>query len=448
MKYSLTIAFALISFFAQAQEELTLSKAVNYALEHKKEAIQARLDYKDSQNKIDEVRSAALPQISVNGALTHNPILQESALPGEIFGQPAGTIITVPFGTKWQTNASAQLTQQLFNQTVFTGLKAAKTTREFYAINQQLTNEQLIEKVATTYYQVYQTKQQLVTVETNLNNTTKTRDVIDGLFKNGLAKKIDLDRTNVAVNNLKASKQQVLNALQLQENALKFIIGMDIETSITMPEDSFSVTELAFIDDNQGIENRTEIKALNKQLELLALDKKAKQSEYYPTLSLTASFGYLGQGNAFPWFRKPVDNVYYSSFSAVGLNLSIPVFNGFATRSRIRQAEIAIQKAETDRKDTELALSLDLKNAKTQINNSLITINTQRENVSLAKEVLENIQNNYKFGLATLTDLLDAEKAYADAQNNYTNALLEYKLAEVQLIKSKGELNTLTQEKN
>ena len=74
----------------------------------------------------------------------------------------------------------------------------------------------------------------------------------------------------------------------------------------------------------------------------------------------------------------------------------------------------------------------------------MITLDTQRNNVNLAKEVLDNVENNYKFGLASLTDLLDAETSYADAQNNYTNALLDFKLAEVQLIKAKGELNTLT----
>lgn len=462
MKYYITLAFALISYFAHAQEKLTLSKAINFALENKKEAVKAQLDYQNSYNKIDEVRSAALPQISAHGTLTYNPIIQQVAMPNffkdlsAILNPGGGTplpdfgtgdFILMEMGTKWQTNATVSLTQQIFNQQVFTGLKAAKTTKEFYAINQQLTNEQIIEKVATAYYEVYQTKQKLVTINTNLDNTTKTRDVIDGLFKNGLAKKIDLDRTSVAVNNLKASKQQVTNALQLQENALKFMIGMDIYTSIYMPEDSFDVTEVAFVDENQQVENRTEIKVIDKQLELLELNMKAKRAEYYPTLSLTANYGYLGQGEKFPWFKKPADQVFYSDMSAVSLNLNIPIFNGFATRSRVRQAQIDIMKAEADRKDLELAMNLDLQNAKTQINNSLITINTQKENVNLAKEVLNNIENNYKNGLASLTDLLDAEKAYADAQNNYTNALLEYKLAEVKLIKSKGELETLTIEK-
>ena len=81
---------------------------------------------------------------------------------------------------------------------------------------------------------------------------------------------------------------------------------------------------------------------------------------------------------------------------------------------------------------------------KKQLENSLITINNQKENAQLAQEVFDYTNNNYTQGLAALTDLLDAENAMVEAQNNYTNAILEYKLAEIQFIKSKGELKTLT----
>ena len=121
------------------------------------------------------------------------------------------------------------------------------------------------------------------------------------------------------------------------------------------------------------------------------------------------------------------------------------MFNGGVVKSRVKQAQIDIEKLEVTKRDTRLALDLSLQNAITQLNNSLITLNTQKENVNLAQEVLSNFENNYEFGLATLTDLLDAETSYADAQNNHTNALLDYKIAEIQLIKAKGELKSLTE---
>ncbi len=439
MKYRLLMAFALLGFIAQAQQKLTLSEAVNYALENKAEAVKARLNVKNSEYQIQEVRANALPQISASGSLTYNAILQETAM--DFMGES----MVIKMGKPWQSTAAVSLNQQLFNQAVFTGLKAAKTTREFYKINEQLTEEQVIEKVASSYYEVYKTKSQIKTIDQTVENTTRVRDVIQSLYDNGLAKKIDLDRTNVTLNNIKSSRQQLINALELQENALKYLIGMDINNPITLPDDTFEITQHALVDETTNIENRTEIQLLEKQSELLVLNKKATEAQGYPSLSLNANYGYLGIGDKFPWFQS-YPGAYWSDYSSIGLNLSIPIFNGGSIRAKTKQAQIEIDKLEVDKRDTRLALDLDLRNAITQLNNSLITLNTQKENVNLAKEVLSNVENNYKFGLASLTDLLDAETSFADSQNSYTNALLDYKIAEVKLIKAKGELKSLTQE--
>lgn len=444
-RFILTGLFLAVVFGKlQAQETLTLQQAIKFALENKAEAKTSKLEVENAESIINETRSAALPQLNAVGDINYNPILQKSPLPAEIFGGEPGEVLMVSFGQKWQSTATLALNQQLFNQTVFTGLKAAKSTREFYQINQTLTEEQLIEKVANGYYDVYTTRLQLATLDNNLNNTTKTQGVISGLVENGLAKQIDLDRIVVAIKNLQAQRQQLISALDLKENALKFIIGMNIETEIELPEESFDI-KLAQYSDTSNINRRTEIQLLEKQSEMLELNKKAKLSEYYPSLALTANYGYLGFGNSFPIFSKD-KGVQWSNFSGIGLSLSVPIFNGGATKARVQQAEIDIQKARFELEDTKLALSLAKENAKTQIKNTLITINSNRENVDLAKKVLEDTENNYKNGLATLTDLLDAETAFADAQNNLNTSLLDYKIAEIQLIKANGELKSLIEE--
>ncbi|PVD50250.1 transporter [Terrimonas sp.] len=423
-----------------AQETLTLQQALKFAIEHKAEAQKARLEVENAQYLIDEVKGSALPQVNGSGTLTYNPMLQKSALPGEIIGKPGETVM-VAFGQKWQSNAVLSVNQQLFNQSIFTGLKAARTTKEFYQINKTLTDEQLIEKVADAYYQVFQLQQQLQTVQTNLDNTTKTQKIISGLVDAGLSKKIDLDRIVVAVNNLEAAKQQMVNSLQLSENALKFAIGMEMDKDIILPAETFEVNA-AILADQPDVLNRTEIKLLSVQSDLLQLNKKAKAAEYYPSLSFTGNLGYLGMGPYFPVFNNS-SKVNWSGFSGLGLNLSIPIFNGGTTKAKINQANIDIKKLDVEINDTKLALALASENARSQINNSLLTVNTNKRNISLAKDVLDNTQNNYKNGLATLTDLLDAEKAYADAQNNLTISLLSYKVAEIQLIKANGNLKSL-----
>src|SRR5690606_21173774 len=283
MKYRISILLAFLGFFAQAQEQLTLKDAVNYALQNKAEAVKARLEVQNSEYQIDEVRASALPQINATGGLTYNAIIQQMAL---VMGDQ---VQVIQMGTPWQSSAMVSLNQQIFNQAVFTGLKAAKTTREFYKINAELTEEQVIEKVANSYFEAYKTESQLTTVDKTIENTSRVRDVIKSLYDNGLAKKIDLDRIDVTLNNLKGNRQQLVNALQLQENALKYLIGMDMNQDIELPDNTFEVSKHALVDESVNIENRTEIKLLEKQGELLALNKKAINAESYPSLSMTAN---------------------------------------------------------------------------------------------------------------------------------------------------------------
>lgn len=150
----------------------------------------------------------------------------------------------------------------------------------------------------------------------------------------------------------------------------------------------------------------------------------------------------MGMGSRVPYFAGVSDGVRWSDFSSFSFNLTVPIFNGLSNQAQVKKASIEIEKNRADLADTKLALALALQNARAQIENSLITLNIQEENQRLAREVAENIENNYKNGLATFTDLLDAENAYANAQNNYSAAALDYKLAEIQLMKSQGTLRS------
>jgi len=442
MKRIILIFLCTIGLSANAQvKTLTLKEAITYALENKADAKKAKLQVENSEYKIQEVRSRALPQISANGNLTHNPIIQTTVIDGAGFGQP-GTTIQAAFGQKWTSTAGVSLTQTIFDQSVFTGLRAARTTREFYQINDQLTEEQVIERVANNYYSVYVQRERLVLLDSNYVNTTKVRDIVKGQFDNGLAKKIDLDRIIVKMSNIDTERQQIKNQITLQENALKFYMGMPIEAQIEIPKEEFEVVPAA-LTEVPNVENRTEYLLLKKQEELLVFNKKAVEAAYYPTLSLTAGYNYIGQGPQMPWFAKPSNGVYWSDFSAIGLNLHVPIFTGFGTRAKVRQADVEIRSLQEDIKDTKLSLDLDYRNAMAQIENNLVTIENQKENMRLASEILSNTKNNYLQGLASLTDLLDAENASLEAQNNYTRAVLNYKIAEVALIKSKGELKSL-----
>jgi outer membrane protein TolC len=185
------------------------------------------------------------------------------------------------------------------------------------------------------------------------------------------------------------------------------------------------------------------MQVLATQQKLLSYQKESVKSTGLPTLSFNGNYAYSGLGNKFPYFKGLGSGVNWFDVASLGLNLKVPIFTGGSTKAKVKQADIALRKLNEDISSTRLALNLAFENAKTQINNSIITLNTQKENVELARQVYENTTNNYQNGLATLTDLLNAENSLTDAQNNYSSALLSYKVAEIQLIKAQGNLRSL-----
>ncbi|KFC19893.1 TolC family protein [Chryseobacterium sp. FH1] len=437
LKLGIAAAFMIFgSTSAFAQQQVSLQEAIKQALQNKAEAKKAALQVKKAEYKIAEARAGALPQISATAGLTYNPIIQESLLE---FG---GERIRAQLGQPWSSQAVVTLNQAIFDQRVFTGLKAAKSTREFYVLNAQLSNEQIIENVATAYYQVFVQEENLKTLNVSYTNTEKVRNVIKSLVDNGLAKGIDLDRTNVQLTNISASRQQLVNAVELSKNSLKFYMGVPIDKQIELEEKSIEPRP-ELIAGTVNLDERTEVRVLNKNRELLQYNLKATEAYLYPTVGLTANYGWAGMGKRFPLSNGLNNGVLWSDYSAIGLNINIPIFTGGATKSKIQQAEIDIQDLDLDIENTQLSLSLEYKNAIENMENSIINIDNMKGNVELAEKVQKDTQSNYQYGLATLTEVLDSENALTDAKQNYTTSLLDYKQAEIKLIKAKGELNTL-----
>ncbi|WP_353183516.1 TolC family protein [Parapedobacter lycopersici] len=423
-----------------AQQPVTLKEALNYALAHSESIKKAQLDVEGGRHQVAEVRASALPQIEGTAALNYNPVIGKLVFAGQ----------SVTIGQPWDSRVGAQLSQQVFNQQVFTGLRAAKTTADFYALSAALTEEQVIELVATNYYQVLVTREQLSVIDTNLKNIRVINEIVSTQYANGLAKKIDVDRIKVNITNLENQRQELVNAIVMLENQLKYSMGMPIETAITLPETELKEipNALDFPDNPGRVNSLLEMQVMNKQLELLDLQYKAYKAEYFPTLALVSNYSYTAMSDRFNYLYKSSEDPMAARFGSmlIGLNLRVPIFNGFATRARMGKAKVDYLKAEQDLRNTRQSLNLAHENAKIQLKNALNTIQSQRENVQLAQEVYVSTQNNYNNGLAPLTDLLDTENALTEAQNSYTQALLNYRIAEIQLKKANGNIKSLINE--
>lgn len=435
------LASAVCSY---GQTTLTLPEAIKYALANSETIKKARLDIENGLNVVKETRASAKPQLSALSNITLNPVVQQFVLPAEAFGGAPGEFIAIKAGQTWNAMTNVQVSQQLYNQQLFTGLKAAKGSAEFYNLMKELSEENVVQQVATNYYQVLVNQHKLGLIDDNLERINKLQEVLQGLVDNGLGKKIDVDRIKVNRVNLETQKVQLLNAIELQKNVLKYSMAMPMTEKIVLPAEDIKKLEALAATLKAGPELDTEslisIKVLRKQDELLALNRDAKRAEFFPTASLSGQYIQNSQSNRFNLYTGNALNYSMLNFT---LNINIPIYDGGAKKARLDQAKVEILKNQEEINLTSNALKMAFENAKIQMQNSIEAIENQRANLALAEEVYDNIHNNFRLGLVNLTDLLNAEAELTTTQNAYSDALLQFKVAEIELMKARGEIKNL-----
>lgn len=437
--------FTASTSYAQT-EVMSLSDCLNKALVNNQRIAISRYEQEIGNEKIRQTRAMALPQVNAAGNLTDNYkrqvlVLGAGTFPGVTENQ------VVPVGNVYSTAVSADASQTLVDASVFTALKAARAGKEYYSQNTKQTEEDVIYQTAQTYYMILTTKEQLKTIDSNIANLTKIVEATKGQYENGLAKKIDLDRINVNLTNAKTQRLRQMNQIAIQMANLKVLMGIPVETQMAVNDLSFSEIEkeigVASSYLNPELQNRTEIKLLDAQIHLTNLQTKAIQAENYPRLSAFFNYSYNGVTNKFNDYLKSGGSDIWYGMGAVGVRLNVPIFDGFARNARKRQSVIQMKELQKQKEGLELSLEAGYQSAVVQMENSTSSLRAQKQNVELAKDVNNSSEANYKLGLATLTDLLQAQTSYIEAQNSYAQALLEFKLAELETIRSSGKLRSL-----
>jgi outer membrane protein len=424
-----------------ANGNLTLQQAIEYALKNSRNIKAATLSEKLSRAETREVVSTGLPQINAAGTVTNNLIIPTQLLPAEIIGGEAGTFIPVRFGTQYSTTAGVEATQLLYSQSYLVGLKAARVAEEYSQLSTRKAKEALAYDISLLFYGAQISGRQLEMLKENLESTRKVVGISDLQYQNGVLKKVVLDRLKVNQTNLETQIQNLETVHQQQLNTLKYLMGMPLQTVITVEQtiDENQARALVLNRDLNIFQNRTDYQLLNKTQELYTLQKKNHQAGYFPTLSGFASYNYQAFRQEFdfhkagrPWFQT----------SAIGLRLSIPVFDGLARDSRIQQTKIKLAQTENQAEMLKESIQLDLINANSTLENSRKALATQEENQQLAQEVYQQTQLEYTQGFASLSDLLNSETELRQAQNSYLNALVDMLKAGLELRKVDGTLLT------
>ncbi|MBT32765.1 MAG: hypothetical protein CMO01_24165 [Thalassobius sp.] len=430
------------SLFAQdSTEKLTLEQCVQFAIKNSHDAKIADLELEGAENQIKEIRGTGLPQVNGFATFDDNLKLPTQMLPGEFFGQE-GTI-PVQFGTNYAATAGVEANQLIFSQSYFVGLQASRASKEYYKLNQLKTDEDIIYQVASNYYNALNIQEQLTIIDDNLERLTQLLKIMQVRMENDLVREVDYNRVKVNKTNLETQRKSLLTGLQSQLNMLKYLMGKPMDESMTLDNTaitSFNQDEV-LLNNNLEMEERTEIKILNKQMELYQLDQKNVQSGYYPSLNAYGRYYFQGQQNSFgdmfseKWFSAAV----------IGLQLNIPIFDGLQKKYKVAQSKINQSIVSENISKTESYISLEQETASSQLINSLESLEAQEENVSLAEKVYNQTNSLYKEGVSPLTDLLDAETSLREAKTGFNTEVIKIKMAELDLIKAKGQLKLISE---
>ncbi len=432
----------LIPAIANAQNgdaplAISLNEAMDLAVKNNVQAKNARLDRENQKAINAEVTGIAFPQISAKGEYNDylNPV--QSFVPAEFVGGPSGTFIAVPFTPKHSATASATASQVLFDGSVMVALQARKALLKLYDQQAQLTEEEIRYNVQKAYFAIvvaekqFQTLKETAGVIRNLGKETKA------MYENGLVEKLDADRAQVSINNIVSDSIQVAKLISVTKQMLKYQLGLDMDISIELTDknvqDEIDGSKNLLLADN-SYNNRTEFMLLQSQLNLNQYDLKRHRLSGLPSLGAFGTAAYTYQTNTF----DDLLDKQYIFYSLVGLQLNIPIFDGWQRRSRVKQAKISIQKTKNSIDDLKRGIDLQVTQGKTTLKNAIYTLENENRNYSLSKEVLDVVRKKYDAGLATSFEVSQAQGDMLSAQTNYFNAMLEVINAEADLLKAMG----------
>ncbi len=434
---SLVFTFALLlsSTAGNAQEKLTLGQCLNIGIENNLSLKIAKGEIVKGKHNISENRSRLLPQINFSASLNDNFDPPVSVTDGTAYGKTYNVTKTL----QYNSSAALALQMPLYSQTALTAISIAKTLDQLNQLSYEKAREDLMVQISKMYYLIQNTTEQISIVNDNIRRFKELRDITQAFYDNGMALEIDLKRINVKIETMDVQLANAKAMLSEQYNMLKYVMDYPAEKDIVVEE---KVVDK--VDDAQltGLNtNLYELQLLEKKKELTKKQTKLAKDGYLPTLSLTGSLMYSAFTDKFEhWFHSGDSNHWYGS-NGLGLQVRVPIFDGFEKRSKIRRAKIEEDNARIGYENALKGMQANYINAVSEVNNCQRNYKKQSDNYLLAQDVYSVTADQYKEGVSSMTAVLQDEMRMSEAMNNYLTACYSYKIANLSLLKLTGQLD-------
>jgi outer membrane protein len=464
-----------VASYAQttAVPSFTLDDCIKYAMENTIDVKNARVDEQIAQSKVKETFGIGLPQIDGTVSLQHNGELprffatysvaqgfsgnDENGNPNlDLPGVEQSDVVASQNFFQLPSNGNAAITinQLLFNSTYLVGLKAVGTYKELAYKTTQQTEIQVIENVTKAYYSVLVNNERITLFDNNIARVDSLLRTTRALNENGFAEAIDVDRIQVALNNLKSERLKFLNLQNLSLGLLKFQMNYPMEKELVVSGSlsNLKVNEFLFeeYEKDWDYKNRIEFKILDTQKRLQELNIKNKASASHPSLVAFANLGYTTQstniGGLFTTNTNTTDDGRigpdkWYSFNSIGVSLQIPIFSGLQRSYRVQQEKLGLIKIENSYSSLKQGIDLSIQQNTIVYKNAVETFRSQRENMELAERVARITKIKYEQGVGSNIEVTDAESSLRESQVNFYNALFDAIVAKIDLDKAYAKID-------
>lgn len=405
--------------------DATLQQCIQYAINHQPSVKQAQLQEEIIAYNIRSRLADWFPQIGGTYSLQHNFQRSTSFFNG----------VATPIGVQNTSTGQLYLDQTIFNRDV---LLARRTQGDVRLQVRQATAAEKIDitvNVSKAYYDIITIEQQIKVADENMVRLQKSLNDAYYRYQSGVTDKTDYKRAQITLNNTKATRQANEALLKARVENLKNYMGYPVAAPLTIVYDSLQMEREADFDTLQlpDFSRRIEYQQLQTQRRLEQANVIYQRNAFLPNVSATAvyNFNYLNNN-----FGKLYNNNYPNSF--IGLTAGIPIFQGGKRRANVKAAQLTVTQTDWEITNLENQINSQYATALSNYKGNLANYLASKENVALAQEVYDVINLQYKAGVKTYLEVINAETDLRTSQINYFNALNQVLAAKVDAQRALG----------
>ena len=431
IKYNILLLIAFLSISVKAQEVLTVSEAIELALENNYGIKIASNNNRIAENNTSVLNSGYLPTLTGNAGATYNLDNTEAEFSD-------GRVTNLDGAESSRYNASLNL-----NYTLFDGLgrhydyKRLKEQYQLSELEARETIENTIFQLFTVYYNVAQISENVDALEQTLS-ISKDRIVrAQYQFDYGQSTKLGVLNAQVDINNdsinVINSKQQLKNTKRDLNVVLGNAYGNEFSVD-TLVNFKIDISKQDLFDKMKS--NNVSLLQIEKNIAINEFTIKANKSGYLPTVGLTGTYGWNKNNNNAASFVAVSTNTGLSG----GVNLSWNLFDGGRTITQVKNAKINLENQQLQKESVLISVERDFNNAWDDYKNKLTIFRVQEENILTSKNNFDRTQEKFKLGQVTSIEFRQAQLNLLNAELSRNQAKYQAKIAELNLLLLSGEL--------